>query len=138
MKPFRSRFKKTGREGFSLAESAISIGFVSFGFLSLIPLLSLGLKTARQAHDYHATSQIAQTLIEEAKQGTLASSTAYLDNQGNSCDAASAIYTAQSTSAAVTAGPGGASGLTRLTLRVAPVGAPGRARTYVVVFPASP
>lgn len=105
---------------------------MSFGFLTLIPLLALGAKTARQAHDSRATTQIAQGLIEEAKQGTLSSGTIYLDAQENPCSLPQAIYTVQAVfqpvSTAGTASP------TRLTLRVTPTGAPDRARIYAVVL----
>jgi type II secretory pathway pseudopilin PulG len=72
MNSFRIRsVGKKQRGGFSLVEATFSIGLLSFGFLTLAPLLALGLKTARHARDDRATAQIAQTLIEDAKQGTL-------------------------------------------------------------------
>ena len=114
-------------------EATFSIGLMSFGFLALAPLLALGLKTARLARDDRATAQIAQTLIEEAKQGTLASGTVYLDFEGAACGSAQAVYTVRSTS--VTPYLGNAS-LTQMTLRVTPLGAPDRARIYAVVFQA--
>jgi uncharacterized protein (TIGR02598 family) len=126
------------RGGFSLVEATISIGLMSFGFLILAPLLALGLKSARLARDDRATSQIAQTLIEEARQGTLASGTIYLDLQGTPVVASSAsmaAYSAQSTS--VTPFLGNAS-LTQTTLRVTPLGAPDRTRNYAVVFQTPP
>jgi len=81
------------KKGFSLVEATLSLGVLSFGFLALIPSLALGSKTARQAHDNRATAQIAETLVEEAKQGTLSSGMTYLDVQGNSCSVVQAIYT---------------------------------------------
>lgn len=131
MKPFFPRFSRSGRNGFSLVETALSLGILSFGFLALISMMALGLKTARQIRDNRASAQIAQTLIEEARQGTLASGTLYLDLQGSGCSPAQAAYTAQSTLRPITAF------LTRLTLRVTPLGAPDRARIYAVVYPAS-
>lgn len=126
--------EKKRRGGFSLVEATFSIGLLSFGFLTLAPLLALGLKTARLARDDRATAQVAQTLIEEARQGTLASGTVYLDIQGTVLNSSqAAAYTAQSTS--VTPYTGNAS-LTQMTLRVTPVGAPDRARTYAVVYQA--
>jgi len=113
-------------------EATFSIGLMSFGFLTLAPLLAMGLKTARLARDDRATAQVAQTLVEEAKQGTLASGTVYLDIQGTVLNSSqTAAYTAQSTS--VTPFLGNAS-LTQMTLRVTPLGAPDRARTYAVVY----
>jgi uncharacterized protein (TIGR02598 family) len=126
--------EKKRRGGFSLVEATFSIGLMSFGFLTLAPLLALGLKTARLARDDRATAQIAQTLIEEARQGTLASGTVYLDFEGAACGSAQAAYTAQSTSLPIT----GSASLTRLTLRVTPLGAPDRVRIYAVVFQIPP
>jgi len=134
MKPFRFRSRKGDvRGGFSLVEATLSLGLMSCGFLILAPLLVMGLTTARLARDDRATAQIAQTLIEEAKQGTLAAGTAYLDLQGNPATSALAVYTAQTTFLPVT----GSASLMQMTLRVIPLGAPDRARTYAVVLPAS-
>ncbi len=133
MKPF---FLTTGRSekqgGFSLVETALSIGLLSFGVLSLAPLLELGLKSARMARDDRESAQIAQMLVEEVKQGTLTSGMLYLDSEGNTCDANQAAYLIQAGSSSVTPT------LTRETLQVTPRGAPDRVRTYVVVIPAAP
>ena len=140
MKSFRiGSGEKKQRGGFSLVEATFSIGLLSFAFLTLAPLLALGLKTARLARDNRAAAQIAQTLTEEARQGTLASGTVYLDIQGSVLDSANstqmAVYAAQSTS--VTPYLGNAS-LTQTTLRVTPMGAPDRTRIYAVVYPTPP
>jgi hypothetical protein len=100
--------------------------------MTLTPLLTLGMKTARLARDDRDTAQIAQTLTEEARQGTLASGTVYLDFEGAACSSDQAVYAVQSTSQTVA----GEASLTRLTLRVTPLGAPDRARIYAVVFQA--
>ncbi len=102
---------------------------MSFSFLTLAPLLGLGMKTARLARDDRASAQIARTLVEEAKQGTLGTSTAYLDDQGTPCSPVDAAFVVQP----VTQATGNAA--SQLTLRVTPVGAPGRARVYAVVLP---
>jgi uncharacterized protein (TIGR02598 family) len=127
-----NRGKKKQRGGFSLVEAAFSIGLLSFGILTLAPMLALGLKTSRLARDDRATAQIAQTLIEEAEQGTLAPGTVYLDFEGAPCSSPQAAYRAQSTSVPLA----GNAALDRLTLQVTPLGAPDRARTYAVVFQA--
>ncbi len=120
------------RRGFSLVEATFSIGVLSFGFLSLAPLLALSLKTARLARDDRGTAQIAATLTEEGRQGTLTSGTTYLDIQGTAVGSASmAAYWAQST---LQTGVSNGS-LTQLTLTVTPLGAPDRTRTYAVVYP---
>jgi uncharacterized protein (TIGR02598 family) len=123
---------KKQRGGFSLVEATFSIGLLSFGFLTLAPLLALGLKSARSAQDDRATAQIAQTLMQEVQQGTLAPGTNYFDFEGNTCSSAQAAYTAQSTSQAVT----GSASLTRTSVQVTPLGAPDHARTYALVFQA--
>lgn len=135
MNSFRIRAgEKRRRGGFSLVEATFSIGLMSFGFLTLAPLLALGMKTSRLARDDRATAQIAQTLIEEAKQGTLAPGTVYLDFEGAPTGSAQAAYTAES--ASVTPYQGNLS-LTETTFRVTPLGAPNRVRTYAVVYQAS-
>ena len=48
--------------GFSLVESVVSLGIISFGFLALVPLLALGLKAAQTARGDCTTSQIAETM----------------------------------------------------------------------------
>ncbi len=114
-------------------EATLSLGILSVGFLTLAPLLVLGMKTVRLAQDNRDTAQIAQTMIEEARQGTLSAGTAYLDFQGNPVGSSQqAAYAAQSTYQSVS----GSTTLTRLTLQITPVGAPDRARTYAVVVSA--
>lgn len=124
--------RKKARGGFSLVEATFSLGLLSFAFLVLAPMLALGFKTARLARDNRATAEIAQTLIEKARQGTLGAGTAKLDFQGNVCTSGQAVYTEQCTLTPLSGNPS----LTRLTLQVTPVGAPDRARTYAVVFQA--
>jgi type II secretory pathway pseudopilin PulG len=113
-------------------EATLSLGLLSFSLLTLAPLMAIGLKTARHAHDNRDTAQIAQSLIEEAKQGALASGTVYLDNQANPTTASQAAYTAQCTLQTVSNN----TALDRWTLRIAPTGAPDRARIYAVVVSA--
>jgi len=123
--------RSRSRSGFSLVEATLSLGLLSFGFLTLVPLLGVGLKTARVAHASRDTAGIAQSLIEEGKQGTLATGTLYFDFQGNPTGASQAAYTAQSTLMPMT----GNVTLTRMTLQITPLGTPNRARTYAVIFP---
>jgi uncharacterized protein (TIGR02598 family) len=129
MKLFRfHRDGRSARGGFNLVEASFTIGIMSVGFLTLAPLMGFGLKTSRWARDDRATAQIARTLTEEARQGTLGSGTACLDDQGAACNPLDAAFVVQP----VTHVAGSAS---QLTLRVTPVGAPGRARVYAVVLP---
>ena len=111
-------------------EVSFTIGLLSVGFLTLAPLMGMGLKSSRWARDDRITAQIARTLSEEEKQGTLGASPAYLDDQGEACNPLSASYVAQPVmqSAGSTA--------SQLLLRVTPVGAPQRAWDYAVVLPA--
>jgi hypothetical protein len=102
---------------------------MSFGFLALAPLLGFGLKTARTARDDRASAQIARTLIEEARQGTPMKSPVYLDDQGVPCNPSQAAFVVQPATQAT------ANSTPELTLRITPVGAPGRARVYAVVLP---
>jgi uncharacterized protein (TIGR02598 family) len=140
MKRFFSPFRSgRSRRGFSLVETVLSLGVMSFGFLALAPLLTLGLNGARMARENRVTAQIAATLIEEAKQGTLAAGTVYLDSASNPCAVAQAAYVVQESMAEFDPGSAGNSGpLSRLTLRIAPRDTAGAARTYADVFPTPP
>jgi uncharacterized protein (TIGR02598 family) len=136
MKSFHTRSgEKRKKGGFGLTEATLSIGIFSISFLTLVPLLAFGLKTARLARNDRCSAQIAQTVIEEAKQGTLPASTIYFDSQGAPLRAPQvAAFSAQSTSQPAVASPA----LTQMTLRVTPLGAPDRARIYAVVFQTPP
>ena len=116
-------------------ETAVTLGLLSFGFLSLVSLLAVESKTARQVRDNRTTAQIAETLSEEARQGILGAGITYLDLQGNPCSATEAIYKVESTFTPLAATSGKAPFLTRLTLRLIPLGAPDHARIYAVVYP---
>jgi Tfp pilus assembly protein PilV len=124
----RQRRKYAGRGGFSLVEATFSLGLLSCGVLTLAPLLGLGLKTSRSARTDSTTSEIALTLGEEARQGTLPTGTLYFDESGAPCTTAPAAYSAL----AATDSP--AANVTRVTLRVTPLGAPDRVRIYAVLF----
>ena len=128
----RNRFhrgSRSARGGFNLVEASFTIGILSFSLLTLGPLLGMGMKTVRLARDDRASAQIARTLIEEAKQGTLGTNTVYLDDQGTACSPLTAAFVVQP----VTQATGNSA--SQLTLRVTPIGAPGRARVYAVVLP---
>ncbi len=134
-----NRYQNRLKGGFSLVEATFSIGVLSFGFLSLIPLLALGTKTARLAHDNRATVQIAENLIEEARQGTLSPGTLHLDAQGNPCPVAQTIYTVQAVLKPISDSPmtgTETASPTWLTLRITPTGSPDHPRIYAVIFSA--
>jgi uncharacterized protein (TIGR02598 family) len=130
MKLFRfHRDSSSTRGGFNLVEASFTIGVLSLGFLTLAPLLSAGLKSARSSRDDRVSAQIARTLVEEAKQGTLGGGTLYLDEQGVACIPPGAAFAVQTTTQAV------GNSASRLTLRVTPVGLPDHAQIYAVVLP---
>ena len=120
--------RRRTQRGFSLVEATLSLGVMSFGLMTLVPLLVVGMKSSRFARDDRTTGQIAQTLIEEAKQGTLGTAPVYYDEAGAVCGVTQAAYMAQPVVAPF------APSLSQVTLRVTPVGAPDRARIYAVVF----
>lgn len=128
MKFFRSTRIKS-RRGFSLAEAALSIGVLSFGFLSLAPVLGLGLNSTRQARDNGISAQIAETFSDQARAGTLIAGTAYCDDQGAACSRAGACYQTRTTLDAM------AGNCTRLTIQVIPLANPNRPLDYAVVLP---
>jgi uncharacterized protein (TIGR02598 family) len=123
------RGNRSTRGGFNLVEVCITIGIISLAILVLGPLMGMGLKNSRTARDDRESAQIARTLAEEAKQGTLSSGTLYLNDQGAACSPLSAAFIAQ----AVTRSAG--SSASQLALRVTPVGAPDHTRVYAVVLP---
>jgi len=126
------------RHGFSLVEVMLAVGIMSFGFLALAPLLVVGLNSARAARENHVAAEIATNLIEEAKQGTLSSGLLYFDAEGSLCLSSQAAYSAQGAflSSPGPTGSGMTGGaLTRLTLRIIPMAAPGSPRIYVDIFP---
>lgn len=55
-------------EGFSLVEMASSLGIISFGLVTLLSLLPLGLRLSAQARETTAEAQIAQYLSNLARQ----------------------------------------------------------------------
>lgn len=63
-KPVRSRCD----QGFSLVEVTLSLGIISFAFLSIFMLIPTGLNTFREATDASIGSQIAQRVIGDAQQ----------------------------------------------------------------------
>ena len=119
----------SARGGFNLVEVSFTIGVLSLALVTLGPLMGFGLKTSRGARDDRTSAQIARTLAEEAKQGTLGTGPVYLDDQGAVCNPLNAAFVAQP----VTQSAGNT--VSQLALRVTPVGAPGHTRVYAVVLP---
>jgi len=128
------RFHRGGcraRGGFNLVEATLTIGIMSFSFLTLAPLLGLGMKTARFAGDDRGSALLARTLVQEARQGTLGIVPQYFNDQGAACTPLEAAFMVQPVTQAI------GNSASQLTLRVTPLGAPDRARVYAVVLPAS-
>jgi hypothetical protein len=132
MKPLFFTSSKSRQGGFSLVETAFSIGVLSCGFIVLAPLLALGVKNSRLARDDRESAQIATTLEQEAQQGTVLPAMSYVDDEGNTSSPSQAVYSVQAVTSAISPA------LSRVTLRVAPLGAPDRVRIYAVVVPTSP
>jgi Tfp pilus assembly protein PilV len=130
MKHFRSSRRKS-RLGFSLIEAAFSVGILGFGFLSLAPVLGLGLDSARAARDRQIGAQIAETLADAAREGALPAGPSSFDDRGGVCAPAGAQFEATTIETAL---PGNC---TRVTIQVVPVDAPGRPLDYAVVLPNS-
>lgn len=134
---FLTIHRRESRRGFSLVESVLSVGIMSFGFLALVPLLALGMNGARMAQENRAMAQIAGTLIEEAKQGTLAAGPLYFDSASNPITAAQAAYTVQESVTEFAPGLNGSGPLSRLILRISPRELRGT-RIYADVFSTAP
>ena len=139
MKLYRPPSHPRRRRGFSLVEAALSILVMSFGFLSLAPLLAVGLTHARVARENRASAEIAATLFQEAKESPFTTGSIYLDSMGNACSSAAAAFVVQPTSLGVNPDGSAATGaapLTHLTLQIAPRCGP--VRIYADVFPTPP
>jgi uncharacterized protein (TIGR02598 family) len=128
MKAFRTSPRKS-RLGFSLIESAFSVGILSFGFLSLAPVLGLGLDSARAARDRQLSAQIAETLEDQAREGALPAGSSGFDDQGEPCAQAVAQFQAATSETAL---PGNC---TRVIIQVTAADSPGRPLDYAVVLP---
>jgi hypothetical protein len=129
----RILFRRDGRSargGFNLVETCFTLGVVSFAFVTLAPMTGFGLRASAWAREDRLSAQIARTLTEEERQGTLGTSPVYLDAQGAASTPLNAAYIAQPVTQAA------GTSASQLALRVTPVGAPGRARIYAVVLPA--
>jgi uncharacterized protein (TIGR02598 family) len=98
-------------QGFSLVEVTIALGVVSFALVALFGLLPTGLTTFRSSIDRSVASQIAQGIINEARQtdftnlGSLATASGspklFTEDGQETTDAAKSIYVA-----AITVEPG--------------------------------
>jgi len=108
------------RRGFSLVETALALGVVSFALVSLMGLLSCGLVTFRKAMDFTLETQMTETLIAKARQTTytglsgLSGQTFYFDDNGDLVTAAdpTATYAATVTITNPVGIPAAASGYT--------------------------
>ena len=111
-------------------EVCFTIGVISLALLTMAPLMGFGFRSSSWARDDRVSAQIARTLTQEARQGTLGTGPVYLDNHGEACSPLNAAFIAQ----AVTQPAGNSA--SQLSLRITPLGAPGHVRIYAVVLPA--
>lgn len=56
------------RRAFSLVEVTLSLGILSFAFLSVVGLLPVGLEVSREAMDLTVSQQITSGLVQEVQQ----------------------------------------------------------------------
>ncbi|HSI84972.1 MAG: Verru_Chthon cassette protein B [Candidatus Methylacidiphilales bacterium] len=98
----RIKGRRAGRGGFSLAEVIISLGVVSFGMLSILGMLPVGLSMFNKARSNTVEAQIVQGISNEilltdfGHLAAMADQTFYFDNEGKSLpgtDVAQKIYT---------------------------------------------
>lgn len=128
--PYSSFWKRCfagSRSGHSLVEVTLALGIISSGLLTLIPLMTIGMEQTRQAQDNRMAAQIAQSFVEEARQGVLNAGTYYLDNQGESCSNAQAVYRVVAKNSVTS------SGAMLLNLQIIPVGSPQSALSYAAL-----
>jgi len=63
--PSRKRFQRSRGPGFSLVETALALGIVAVGFLSVIALLPIGMSTYQNAVRNNIEADIVQQLTRE-------------------------------------------------------------------------
>ena len=97
---FRSLRRRSACRGFSLVETALALGVVSFALVSLLGLLPGGLQTFRKAMDCTLQKEMTQTLVGKANQlsfsdlsAQLAAQPYYFDDNGSLVTAADATGT---------------------------------------------
>ena len=111
----------------------MAIGIIAFAFVAIFALLPVGMGSFRKALDTSITTQIAQRIVNEAKQTDFATLTAnsttavpprYFDEQGDEATVADRwLYIAQLTVHTPTTLPGSAAGpssnLATVTVKIA-------------------
>ncbi len=97
-KPWRAR----RRGGFTLVEVVLALGVASFGLISMMGLLTVGLKTFHDAMSATTETEIAQQMANQlqlANYSTIKSATTpttyYFTQEGIQTTAANAVYYAQ-------------------------------------------
>ncbi|SDU03025.1 Verru_Chthon cassette protein B [Verrucomicrobium sp. GAS474] len=88
------------RGGFTLIETALALGVVSFALVGVLGMIPMGLTTLRDTINITVQTQIAQGLINDLVQSdytALAASTHYYDEQGTEVAASDPVrqFTAQ-------------------------------------------
>jgi len=80
---------RSSRRGFSLVETALALGVISFALISLLGLLPSGLHTFRKAMDCTLQTEMTQVLVGKVKQTSytglsqLSAQSYYFDDYGN-------------------------------------------------------
>jgi len=116
--------KKAGAplRAFTLVEVVLAMGVVSFAMISMMGLLTMGLKTYHDAINATTESEITQQLanqLELAKYSSISTSTTsnyYFTQEGISTNAANAIYSATVSAPAKLNVPGGSASFPTNTL----------------------
>ena len=70
--------------GYSLVEVMVAVGIVSFGIIAMVSMMPSGLSTFRNSMDRSISSQIAQRIVNEARQTDFATLTNFTDNSTTS------------------------------------------------------
>jgi len=107
---------------FTLVEVVLALGVASFGLISMLGLLSVGLKTFHDAINATTEAEITQQLANQLRlasfssvQGVTTPSTYYFNQEGVATNASSAIYFASVNPPSKLAVPGGSSVATTQT-----------------------
>lgn len=150
--PARQGFRNhpSWRSGFSLVEVTLAIGILSFGLLSVIGLMPVGLNAFRQSINASVGTQISQRLMNEKRQTDFVTLIApanateyrYFSDEGDEVPATSSIFVAKILVANASAVP--SSGNSRFTnsslakVEVRLTHSPGGSTSLVDASPLSP
>lgn len=132
-----------GLKAFSLVESVLALGVVSFVLVSILGLIPAGLKTYRSAMNFSIEANIARQISAEILQADARASNSqmrYFDDQGIETGSAQAVFVAKvHAPAAISGGAVSTNSMARSVLiEISNRAVPSRENSYPVLVPGNP